>query len=158
MRRWLDESCPGLIGHGSHEIISGLTLNERTSGRLPRWRCRVKVHTFYAGMYDSGDGGFLAAAAAAHPPAYFILTLTRQSAAIELEPGTARTADIQARRDSYDGYEDCWLVWNIEPERRRGGGDGPPDDDEGGDGDPPPGRELSLPRARQLVLLEEGGC
>ena len=53
VRSMLDESCPGLIGHASAEIISGLTLNARTNGRMPRWRCRVKVETFYADMYDT---------------------------------------------------------------------------------------------------------
>ena len=60
VRAALDEGCPGLIGHASAEVISGLTLNGRSEGRLPRWRCRVRVETFYADMYDTCDGGFLA--------------------------------------------------------------------------------------------------
>ena len=32
------------------QVISGLTLNGRAEGRLPRWRCRVRVQTFYADM------------------------------------------------------------------------------------------------------------
>ena len=48
----------------------------------------------------------------------------------------------------FDGFEGCWLVWSIAPERRGGGGDGPPGD--GRDDDGPPGRELTLP-SRTLV-------
>ena len=78
VRAMLDESCPGLIGHASATVTSAITLNERGSGRLPRWRCRVQVETYYADMYDTCDGGFLAAAAAAQPPSFFVFTLTRQ--------------------------------------------------------------------------------
>ena len=137
VRNGLDESCPGLIGHGSHEIISGLTLNDRGGGRLPRWRCRVKVDTFHADMYDAGDGGFLRAAAAAQPASYFIFTLTRQS----VESGSIA---FETRRDTSDEFAGCWFVWNIEPERRGGGGDDDGDDPQK-DGDPLPGRQLALP-------------
>ena len=53
MRSYLDASCPGLIGHNSAVLRSGLTLNDRSNGRLPRWRGRVRVETFYADMYDT---------------------------------------------------------------------------------------------------------
>ena len=137
VRRLLDESCPGLIGHGSHEVISGLTLNDGGGRLLPRWRCRVKVDIFYADRYDECDGGFLRAAAAAQPASYYIFTLTRQS--VESEPATS-----EPRRDASDGYAGCWFVWSIEPERRGGGGDDD-DDDPQTDGDPLPGLELALP-------------
>lgn len=153
VRRALDTTCPGLIGHGSSEIISGLTLNEEGGGRLPRWCGRVKVDTFYSDMYDTCDGGFLAAAAAAEPPRYFLFTLTRQSPAPEAASPKARRTLVPTRRDALDGFEGCWLVWCIEPERRGGGGggDGPPVDD-GDDG--PPGRELSLPETQALVTTQ----
>jgi hypothetical protein len=150
VRSLLDESCPRLIGHGSSEIISGLTLNGRgTSGAvrtLPRWRCRVKVETFYPEMYDTCDGGFLAAAAAAQPPSYFIFTLTRQHdpppTPREVAAGLMWEWD-QRDKARFDGNECCWLVWSIEPERRGGGGsdEEPPDDG----GDPRPGLALQLP-------------
>ena len=139
VRQTLDEfQCPGLIGHASHEVISGLTLNERTNGRIPQYRCRVKVETFYADMYDMSDGGFLAAAAAAQPPSYFIFTLTRQH------------DDPPATDKEVASFEGCWFVWTIEPERRGGGGgDEPPPDDDDDDG--PPGRELLLPQPTRLI-------
>ena len=124
VRAALDDLCPGLIGHGSHEIISGLTLH----GGLPRWRCRVKVDVFHADMYDDCDGGFLQAAAAAQPPLYFVFTLMQQS------------SSVCASEDA-----PCWFVWSIEPERRGGGG-GNDNDDRPSD-DPLPTRELPLPDA-----------
>ena len=38
----LREGCPGLLGHTSCEILSGLQIDEQR-GRLPRFRCRVRV-------------------------------------------------------------------------------------------------------------------
>lgn len=130
VRRALDESCPGLIGHGSHEIISGLALH----GRLPRWRCRVKVDVFHADLYDGCDGGFLSAAAAAQPPQYFVFTL------------------MQQRSPEYESADNaaCWFVWSIQPERRGGGGGGD-DDDRPPDSGPLPARELSLQPAAMLA-------
>ena len=149
VRSLLDESCPLLIGHGSSEIISGLTLNGRVSENavrtLPRWRCRVKVQTYYPEMYDTCDGGFLAAAAAAQPPSYFIFTLTRQHDPPPTAREVAAGPDNWDPRDKarFDGFEGCWFVWSIEPERR--GGDGSDDDDDAPADDPPPGLELRLP-------------
>ena len=140
VRAAVDASCPGLIGHASAEILSGLTVCGRTDGRMPQWRCRVRVETFYADMYDTCDGGFLAAAAAAAPPSYFVFTLTHQHD----EPPTERELSIADPRDAarFDGFDGCWLVWSIERERRGGGGD---DDTPGGDDDPLPARERALP-------------
>lgn len=141
VRDALDTRCPGLIGHASAEITSGLTLNDG------RWRCRVKVQTFYAEMYDTCDGGFLAAAAAAQPPAYFVYTLTRQHVPRER---------VTQMRDEYDAErgdgKDLWLVWNIDPERRGGGGDAD-DEPTPDDHDPPPGRELPLSARGRLLTV-----
>lgn len=116
VRRELDVSSPGLIGHGSHTIMSGLTLDEGAGRLPPRWRCRVKVDTYYADMYGEWDGGFLRAAAAAHPPSYFVFTLTR-----EPEEGGA------------------WRVWSIALERKGGGGGGGHEPPPGFDGPRLPG-------------------
>ena len=55
---------------------------------------------------------------------------------------TAQESQREASR--FDGFEGCWLVWSIEPERRGGGGE----DDDGDDDAPangPPGLERALP-------------
>ena len=149
VRRALDEKCPGLIGHGSHEIISGLTLNERVDGRLPRWCCRVKVNIFFPGFEGSDDGGFAASAANLAPPKYFLFTLVQQSLPPAESPKLDGDAAAPSLRRAAANGDGLWFVWSIEPERRGGGGggggggDGPPDD---GDGNSPlPARELALP-------------
>jgi len=143
VRAMLVESCPGLIGHTSAEITSGLTLNERGGGRLARYRCRVKVVT--ADTQDMGDDGFWRLYAAANTTLYFVFTLTRQYDPPPTEQDLVRMA-WDAREAARDN--DCWFVWSIEPERR---GDGGGDDPAGAD-KTPPGQELLLPtRGRQLI-------
>ena len=36
-------NCPGLVGHVSAEVVASLSDPEPPRGRLPLWRCRVKV-------------------------------------------------------------------------------------------------------------------
>ena len=103
------------------------------------------METFFAEMYDTSDGGFLASAARAQPPSYFVFTLTRQH---DPPPTERERSSPISDRDAwrFDGFEGCWFVWSIEPERRGGGGGGPPGSDDG----PPPGLELSLPAQGRL--------
>ena len=127
LRSALDETCPGLIGHGWAEIVSGLAINDRANGRLPRYTARVKVKTFHADMYDACDGGWLQAAADAAPPVYFVFTLMRQH-----DPPPPERLSIDPREtERFDGFDQCWFVSSIVPERNGGRGDD--DDDE-----PPP--------------------
>lgn len=149
VRRMLDASCPGLIGHGSHEIVSGLTLDQGGDGRMPRWGCRVRVHTFHPDMYDTCDGGFLAAAAAAAPPSYYLFTLTRQSRREEPRSGGSGSGGswLATRGSGCDGNEGCWFVWSVERERNGGGGDDQSPPSLGG----PPERERALPEPAVLV-------
>ena len=148
VRHVLETSCPGLLFHASSEVISGLAINGRSGGRLPRWRGRVKVRTFSAEMFDSEDGGFLRAAAEAAPPAYFVFTLTRQH---DPPPTPRELASIDCRETArFDGFDGCWFVWKIEPERRRGGNDDA-DDDAAPDPEGPSTRRAPPRRSRVLT-------
>ena len=62
---------------------------------------------------------------------------------------TAQESQREASR--FDGFEGCWLVWSIEPERRGGGGE---DDD--GDDDAPANGSPGLERALPTVELAGG--
>lgn len=89
----LTQSCPGLIGHNSHEVLASVGDPSPTAGRLPQHRARVRVR--------SGPN---------NAARLFTITLTRQSG-----------FDGGDKRDQ-DGFEHCWFVWTIHPDDGGGGG------------------------------------
>ena len=100
----LEQSCPGLLGHSTAEILSTLQVQARERGRLPQWCCRVRTAT-------SPD----------EPDNVFTFTLTQQHdpppTAHELANPTILNDDRNAAR--FDGFDKCWFVWSIQPD---GGG------------------------------------
>ena len=91
----LRESCPGLLGHDRYEISSSLAIREYDGIHLPQWRCRVRCRT----------GSRTRA---------FIFHCTRQS---DPPPPTIDFDDRFDKSRLIDGFEGCWFVWRIEPER-----------------------------------------
>ena len=126
VRAALRESCPGLLGHSSATILSALQLEEKNKGRLPHWRCRVRVHA------DPETG---------QPGGYYAMTLVRQHDPPPpvRERSTPTMAMDPRNADRFDGFEGCWFVWSIVPDNG-GGGDG-----EDYDGSPRGGAEKPLP-------------
>ena len=91
MTEVLDRDCPGLLGHRTAEVVGSLGDPAPEQGMLPKWLCYVAV---------TGGG--------ARMRSKFVFSLTRQS---DFDGGDPRDRD---------GFERCWLVWEVRPSESGG--------------------------------------